>query len=180
MTTVVELKSLLPDFYDDLYEAEILMQAEQKIINQLADCIDKTQSNAFISTADSDTISVYENMLRIAPLEDDTIEQRRFRVLTNLTNQQPYTQAYLIELLNSLGSVSTFNFVGSQLVVSTNFEKQGQLTEVLTLLRKIVPANLTIRIDNIINAEFSLLPNYTASALSTLETIEIRSEKIGI
>lgn len=145
-----DLKRMLPDWYEGLHETNLLMTIEQSLIDDLAVQINRAQSNLYISTADSETLAVYENMLRITRQNGDTLDMRRFRILTRLASQKPYTMRYLEELLSSFGDPATVeNKYGEyRIIINSYFEKQGQMSDLDYLVRTIIPANLITEISN--------------------------------
>lgn len=145
-----DLKRMLPDWYEGLYETDLLMTIEQSLIDDLATQINRAQSNLYISTADSETLAVYENMLRITRQNGDTLDMRRFRILTRLASQKPYTLRYLEELLSSFGDPVTVEnkYNEYRIIINSYFEKQGQMSDLDYLVRTIIPANLITEISN--------------------------------
>ena len=75
---------------------------------------------------------------------------RRFRILTRLASQKPYTMQYLEEVLGSLGNqISIRNMANDyKIAINSSFEKQGQVSDLEYIVRTVVPANLITEIDN--------------------------------
>ena len=145
-----DLKRMLPDWYEGLYETDLLMTIEQSLIDDLATQINRAQSNLYISTADSETLAVYENMLRITRQNGDTLDMRRFRILTRLASQKPYTKRYFQEVLNAFGAPVTVKYFYNDyaLKIESNFEQSGQMSDLEYLVRTVVPANILPEISN--------------------------------
>ena len=150
MITLLELKELLPTWYTGLLEFETLMQVEQHLLEDLVASIERAQGNLYVSTADSETIAIYERMLRITRQADDTLDMRRFRVLTRLSSQKPYTLRYLEEMLNSIGDDIKVSCLYDEytVLINSTFEKRGQMADVDYLLRTVVPANMQLKVKN--------------------------------
>lgn len=150
MIQKMKFKELLPEWYTGIVEAELLMDIEDDLFEELRFQIEKIHTNQYVSTADSQTIALYEQMLGITTNISDTLEMRRFRVLTRMTSQVPYTEEYLRELLSSFGDPAeiTMFYNDYHLLVEMNFEKVGQLSEIEYLFRSIVPANIFVEANN--------------------------------
>lgn len=150
MIATQDLKRMLPDWYGGLYETNLLMTIEQSLIDDLAVQINRAQSNLYISTADSETLAIYENMLRITRNNSDTLDMRRFRILTRLASQKPYTIRYLEEVLGSLGDPIIIRNIANDYKIAINsfFEKQGQVSDLEYIVRTVVPANILSEISN--------------------------------
>ena len=67
-----------------------------------------------------------------------------------MTTQQPYTVAYLKELLDSFGEGAEILIFYNEyrLVINTKFEEIGQVDELDYLFRAIVPANMIVESSN--------------------------------
>lgn len=175
MITLLTLKELLPTWYTGLLEFETLMRIEQGLLEELVVSITRAEGNLYVSTADNETITLYERMLRIARQPDDTLDMRRFRVLTRLASQKPYTIRYLTELLNSIGEDVTISCIYDeyQLIINSAFEQRGQMADVDYLIRTIVPANLSVVVDNVLRTNAANLSLKQAAALTSYEVVYV-------
>ncbi|WP_231491162.1 putative phage tail protein [Enterococcus cecorum] len=151
------------------------MQIEQHLLEDLVASIERAQGNLYVSTADSETIALYERMLRITRQSDDTLDMRRFRVLTRLSSQKPYTIRYLTEVLNSIGDNISVNCVYDEytLIINSVFERRGQMADVDYLIRTIVPANLQVDVRNVLRTNAANLKLKQVAALTSDEVIYI-------
>lgn len=150
MISKQELRALLPSWYEGIVETDVLMEIEDDLFEELRLQIERVQKNQYVSTADEQTIYLYEQMLGITTNLEDPIEARRFRVLTRMTTQRPYTVAYLKELLDSFGEGAEILIFYNEyrLVINTKFEEIGQVDELDYLFRAIVPANMIVESSN--------------------------------
>lgn len=157
MMEASNLKELLPNWYEHVYEFSLLMETEQDLVEELLQNIRKTQDNLYISKADSDTLRVYERMLKLTIRSDDTLESRRFRILARLTSQKPYTKRYLQEMVQSFGSPAVFDIKYNQYLIDglVTFEQKGQMEELDYLLRVTIPANMVFNVKNEMNLSSS-------------------------
>lgn len=178
MIETINLKEMLPEWYQGVYEMNKLMEVEQSLLDELALKIKQSQDNLYVSTADSDTIRIYELMLKIATTSDDTLESRRFRVLTRLASQKPYTKRYLTEMIHSFGSPAniTYKFNQYQLEIKANFEKVGQIFDLEYLIRTILPANILASIQNYLKANNVQNKPYVAMACTVNQFIDITQD----
>ena len=172
-----DLKRMLPDWYEGLYETNLLMTIEQSLIDDLAVQINRAQSNLYISTADSETLAVYENMLRITRQNGDTLDMRRFRILTRLASQKPYTMRYLEKLLSSFGDqVAVENKYNEyRIIINSYFEKQGQMSDLDYLVRTIIPANLMAEIKNEVRGQ-ARQTSFLACGMTCTELVVITQD----
>ena len=68
-----------------------IMESEQPEFERVWNCADDLLDNQFISTAGNIGLARWEKILAINPKETDTLEDRRFRILTRINEELPYT-----------------------------------------------------------------------------------------
>lgn len=175
---MTRLKELLPNWYEGIVETDALMDVEQKLFDDIEAQINLAQSNQYVSTADSKTITIYEQMLGIVTDPLDTLELRRFRVLTRLTTQKPYTIRYLQEVLSSFGDPAelTMFYNEYRLLVEMNFEKLGQVSEIEYIFRTVVPANILVDAQNKLKAKVPKTQLFMASGMTNTEFVMITQD----
>lgn len=173
-----QLKELLPNWYEGIVETNVLMDVEQKLFDDLEAQINLAQSNQYVSTADAKTIAIYEQMLGIVTDPLDSLELRRFRVLTRLTTQKPYTMRYLQEVLSSFGDPAelTMFYNEYRLLVEMNFEKLGQVSEVEYIFRTVVPANILVDAQNELKAKVPKVQLFMAAGMTNTEFVMITQD----
>ena len=178
MISKMRLVELLPSWYEGVVETDLLMEIEDDLFEELRLQIEKVQANQYVSTADSKTIRLYEEMLGITPEPEDTLEIRRFRVLTRMTSQVPYTEKYLKELLSSFGDPAelTIFYDEYRLLVEMNFEKIGQISEIEYLFRSIVPANMVVDAKNEFTANHPTGKVFMAASVTNTEMATITQD----
>lgn len=60
MNKSIRLKELVPEYYNDILDMEILIFAEQFVIDKLADQMALSQNNIFVMLADERGLSTWE------------------------------------------------------------------------------------------------------------------------
>ena len=98
----VELKSYLPDFlqnYKELYE---ILQTQNPEIQALEDLTETIKDNLFILYCDEQGIEKFEKMLELKALDGDTLDNRKFRILSKWNNAILYTTQALRQKLETL------------------------------------------------------------------------------
>ncbi|MET1928406.1 putative phage tail protein [Enterococcus faecium] len=175
---MIQLKELLPNWYEGIVETDVLMDVEQKLFDDLEAQINLAQSNQYVSTADAKTIAIYEQMLGIVTDPLDSLDLRRFRVLTRLTTQKPYTMRYLQEVLSSFGDPAelTMFYNEYRLLVEMNFEKLGQVSEIEYIFRTVVPANILVDAQNELKAKVPKTQLFMASGMTNTEFVMITQD----
>lgn len=177
MSQLIRLTDLLPDYYDGIYEMHELTSVEQPQLDELQRIVDRVEANEFISIADSQGLSIFEEMYGLKADNSDSLEMRRFRLLTFLSMYRPYTMRYLREVLLSLDPKSTIKLINDkyQLVINTRLEKQGEMAQLDTFLAQILPANLVLEMSNNFSGQ-STGQIFLASGIVPTEMITITQD----
>lgn len=147
---MVKLQDYLPEYYDDVYEMQKLVAAEQVDFSNFDDLILRTLLNQFVIQADEDGISIYEDQLGINPNPNDSLETRRYNVLMHLLPPKPITLRYFNELLHTLHVPASINVeyaVRNVIAKAKRSEiSKDQIKRLKYLLNVYLPANLTFDI----------------------------------
>ena len=142
------LREYLPPVLRSTYEFPLLCQVEQAEMDALGAAADGVLEDQFVVTAKERGLARYEAIFGIAPRDTDTLEDRRFRILTKITAQLPYTMRRLRQLLTLLCGEDGFSVaLGSDaylLIVRVELSARRNLEEAETLVRRMVPANLWV------------------------------------
>ena len=153
MIRQVDLVSYLPPFMKAYKEPVAALDAENPEFYLMWSAVDRVLRNRFIETADEYGLSRYEKMLGIYPSAEDTLESRRSRVRSKWFNKIPYTMKTLLSKLEVLCGdtdfILTHNFnVGYTLTIQTALEKFGQVEELESILREMLPENIVVESTN--------------------------------
>lgn len=151
------LKELMPSYYEDVREMQVLMDVENGMAGQAADDLQRLQDNFNIQTAHEEVIAYYEEFYSINKKEADTLQERRFRVLVRMISQPPFTPGYLQERLEMLGTWAriTERPQKYELEIETSLTGRGEVDELPYLFNTIVPSNLVVVSKNRIDIESS-------------------------
>lgn len=147
---MVKLQDYLPEYYDDVYEMQKLVAAEQVDFSSFDDLILRTLLNQFVTQADLEGISIFEDQLGIDANPNDSLETRRYNVLMRLLPPKPITLRYFNELLHTLHVPASINVeyaVRNVIAKAKRSEiNQSQIKRLKYLLNVYLPANLTFQI----------------------------------
>ena len=142
------LLDYMPDYYREIQEMNGILRAEDALFLILRNEFETGKANQFIKTADSEGLAIFEAILGIVPVADESVESRRSRVLSRWINITPYTHNSLVRRLASLQG--NFNFDidyeldAYRLSIRTNLELPGQVEELDYALVEMIPANLEL------------------------------------
>lgn len=152
---------------------------QQLEFEQAWEAADKLLANQFILTADSDGLSRWEDLMEITPKGTDTLEDRRFRVLTRNSEEPPYTLPKLRTILESL--CGSGNYVAQiqegtyTLIVKVGLAAKSNFESVDELLQRAAPENLVIDLSLLYN-QHSTLSGFTHQQLAAYTHDTLRNE----
>ena len=173
------LKGYLPEILKSVHELDAIMDAENPEIEGLWQACEDCMNDQFISEATENGIARREKMLGITPFATDTLDDRRFRLLSRYTEDIPYTRKRLINMLTSLCGeggyqiiVSTGTFTVSVKVALT---AKRQVDSIRELLERVLPYNMAFTVKLLYNT-WGQIKGYTWGELKQLTWREIKEE----
>lgn len=170
MIRTPDLIGYLPPVLQKVREVQTITDSENPEFEIVFDTSEKVLNNLFIKTGDVDGIKRYEKILGIKPSSNDTLETRRFRVLSRWNDRIPYTWKALLEKLDTLCGEDNYTILLENEIYTLNLETHlgvyGTVDELDIMLDEIIPSNLVIIANNVLYGgdEASI---YCGSAISS-------------
>ena len=141
---------LIPSNILDIPEITRIHKVSADIMEELNQEISDTHDNIFITDATEDGIARREKILNLLPLDTDTLDDRRFRVLINWYDTYPYTVNDLKKRLNIMMGVGqyelTISNVNKTVKCLVELTSKKMKDSALALLEKIIPLNMTLSV----------------------------------
>lgn len=179
MVREVDLISYLPEYLHGFRELKELMRAQQPEVQALEDATEVLKNNQYILSADGQGIRKFETMLGVTALDDDTLENRKFRVLSRWNNAIPYTVPVLKRKLEDLcgeGGYLLEIFHAEYRVkvrVALASKKNYRITE--EMLGEVIPVNMEVDLSLLYN-QHKTLGKFTHRQLAAFTHRQIRNE----
>ena len=174
-----KLQDYLPPILLKTYEFPLLCETEQPEIDRLHDAADAVLDAQFLSTAGETAIARYEKIFGITPMDTDTLDERRFRVLAKINTQLPFSVRRLRQQLATLCGADGYklevNGAVYTLTVKVALTAKRNQQAVEELLADIVPANMVCTTSLLYN-QHADLTRFTHAQLALLTHFEIREE----
>lgn len=171
----------LPPVISNTLEFQHLANAENPEINDLWTAHEEIFNTQFIDALNEEGCKRWEKILKISPMGTDTLAERRFRILTFLNAELPYTLNQLKNLLASLCGPKGYTLEllhdEYKIIVRVVLTAKKQIVEVEKLLRRVIPANLIIDLSLLYN-QYQLLNGKTHGELAAYTHNQIREEVI--
>lgn len=177
----VNLVSYLPPFMAKFEELVAALEAENPEFSLIWQETDRVLKNVFIETADEYGIARFEKILNILPSVEETLEDRRFRVITRYGESVPYTKKSLEAALKSLCGEKGYNLVVSPETYTVNVKvalaAKSQSDAIAELLERILPCNMIFSVELLYNTwKKSSVTSW--GAVSSFTWRELREEEI--
>lgn len=175
----VKLLDYLPESLRDVKEIKVSLEAEDSKLTQLYTDIDTVMNNQFINTSDANMIAKWESIMDIAPLDSDTLDERRFRIKTRYNEQVPYTYKTLTSNLAMLcgadGYTIALSVANYTLEVKLDLGSKKKYQEVAAMLNRITPCNILVSVGLLYNTH-ELLAQYSHAELAVYTHQYLREE----
>lgn len=177
MAKEVNILSYLPPLVWRIKELVEIANVENPVLESLWQQIENTINSRFILLANEEGIARYESMMQISAPATDTIETRRFRILTRFQEQAPYTNRVLVQLLDSLLGEGQYVLkrdpANKVLEVKIELTVRGQFEAVVVMLERITPQNMILRVELRYN-QHAKLAQYTHAQLAAYTHEQLR------
>ena len=175
------LINYLPPFVQRFKEISEVMETEQKELELAWSNAESTLADPYVMTATLNGIKRYEKIFGIVPKATDTLDERRFMVLSKMNEQPPYTLEALKNVLNALcgedGYTLFMNTDDYELIVKLGVNNEKNYEAVVELLDRILPANI-VRTTSMYNT-YSMLAGLTHEQLAAYTHDEIRKDVLS-
>lgn len=182
MSAERNLIEYLPPFIAQYGEIAAALNAETPEFNEINAKIGEILDNEFIGTANEFGISRFEKMLGITPYDTDTLDDRRFRVLSKFNETTPYTLRSLEDMLKNICGENGYilELIADEYTVKVQIalkvKKQAGL--VGETLERILPCNMLYSVDLLFNT-WRLVKNYAWGALKARPWRHIKEEVLS-
>lgn len=183
MDKEVSLIEYLPDYFKNVREFKNSISIENQEFQEIYEKINYIHNEQFIDTCSEYAVKRWEKILDMTPNDDDTLEQRKFKILLRLSQHLPYTEeilkAKLKELCGEKGYTLSVDPINCTIEVRVTLGIKYMYDEVLKLLKKILPMHLYLDYRLLFNRHMDL-KQYTHAQLKTLTHKVIKEEVLSI
>lgn len=178
---MADMISYLPDILQDIYEFRQLAAAENEELSKARDELAAVVADNYIETLTERGCKRWEKMLGMIPKATDDIEVRRFRILSKLNEELPFTLEGLIRQMKILcgedGVAVHLDNCSYTLTVLVALTAKNQVDEIQSLLKREVPANIVTVLSLKYN-QHSVLAARTHGEMSVFTHEQLRNEVV--
>lgn len=145
---MADLTFYLPDHLRDVRELRAIMETETPEFVKLSAAQRQMLNDQFVSTASESALKRYEQMLGIPRASADSLDDRRFKILSKLNNQLPYSMGWLRQKLDALFGTGNYQIIRDvsmhKLAVEADVQFEPVIVALYDDLRQSIPANLVL------------------------------------
>ncbi len=174
-----KLQDYLPPVLLKTYEFPLLCKTEQPEFDRLNAAATAVLDAQFVTTAGERGIARYEKIFKITPMDTDTLDERRFRVLARINAQLPFSVRRLRQQLETLCGADGYKLEVNggvyTLTVKVALTAKRNQQAVEELLADIVPANMVCTTSLLYNT-WEQIKKLTWGELKKLTWREIKEE----
>lgn len=157
-----KLLNYLPLFLQTYEEIEQIMKVEQEQVEGLWDTLKGLLKETFVSDESEIGAKRWETILKITPLDTDTLQLRNFRIQSRLIEDIPFTYRTLQNQLKALCGEDGYKTIldgdNFTLYVKVALTTKKLKKEVETICERVVPLNLFIEVTLMYNTHRMLKP----------------------
>ena len=168
-----------PEHMGALREFQALARTEQWELENAVRVVRGAPDDFFVSTLSETGAGHWEKLLGLPSGRGDALTDRRFRIMTRMNEQLPFTMGRLRELLGSLcgeeGFTAAVDCVGLLLSVRVELTAKANFRDVEALLERVVPLNVVIDLSLLYN-QYQTLAGHTHAQLAAWTHEQLRNE----
>lgn len=154
-------------------------------INEMqGDTLDQTveqiDSDMNLDEMDASTVERWETILKIVPARSDTLDVRRFRIKTKITDSMPYTYRALERKLDDMCAGAydiVIDRINQSIKVNLGLASQKKINDVMNMLEEMVPLDMIIDTSVLYNAH-GYLAQYPHCILAQFTHKELREMEL--
>ena len=181
MVKEVDLLSYQSNIIQQIREFKVLSKVENPKLECVWHAVEDAIDDQFATSLTDNGCKRWESIMEINAKDTDDLDFRRFRILSKLNEQLPYTYRMLELQLRTLCGDDGYTMVLRNneytLKVRIALTSKSKYSDVESTLRKFVPANIVIDVSVMYNT-YEVLSQFTHEQLASFTYYKLREEVI--
>ncbi|WP_310602548.1 putative phage tail protein [Anaerosporobacter sp.] len=182
MAKEVDLLSYQSEIIQAIREFKVLSEIENPQHECVWKAVEDAVNDQFATSLTENGCKRWESIMDIQAKDTDEIDFRRFRILSRLNEQLPYSYRMLELQLRTLCGDDGYRLMLKNeeytLIVKIALTSKNKYSDVEDTLRKYVPANIMIDISLLYNT-YEILSQFTHGQLADYTHYDLREEVIS-
>lgn len=145
-------------------------------IAQLEASVEELEGNLFTSTMNEGNVKRWEKILEITPSDTDTLEERRFRILSRKLEKLPYSYRVIyrkLEALSPNGIEMIIDRMNKRMTIKLGIQSAQMRSDVAKFLEEALPLDMSYFIEILWNT-YGLIETKTHGELAQMTHGEMR------
>lgn len=176
---IMELSEYLPEYFRQYKDMMQIMRTETIELRNIRVSHQAITNNRIISDCGEEGIKRFEKILGITPKGNETLDERRFRLMVQWNTTIPYNYAYLLKQLDMLcgssGYRANMDFENQTLTVKVELVSKSMVDSVRSMLDVVLPCNILYHVELLYN-QHKTLSGFTHGELERYTHKELREE----
>ncbi len=166
----------LPDYFKPVAEFQQTIKAQGYELDRLENIMMRVQDNNYIQTADGNTLTYYERLLKLSANPGDTLEYRRMRILSMIARDSPFSVGFLnqqlIKLYGDDGYMLEIDSQACELKITIVTDIYGAIELFYDFIWDIIPAHILMDVNHSVTNQTDASLHY-GGVVEVIETIGI-------
>lgn len=179
MPKTIDLLKYQSPIIQQIREFKAIANVENTKHEAVWQAVEDAINDQFANTLTDNGCKRWESIMQIEKKDTDDISFRRFRILSRLNEQLPYTYRVLALQLRTLCGEGEYSMELQNedytLVVKVALSAKDEYNDVSATLRRYVPANIVIDLSLLYNT-YEMIEPFTYEDLETITYQDIREE----
>lgn len=144
--------------------------------------VEELEGNLFTSTMNAENVGRWEAILGIKPSDNETLDERRFRILSRKLEKLPYSYRVIYRKLETLSPDDVemnIDYTRKHLFVKIGLKSSQMIAEVEKFLEEALPLDMTYYVDIMFNTH-KMLASKTHGELASLTHEEMREKLMEV
>lgn len=176
-----DLMEYLPEYLKKYHEIEEIMKTENAELESIKERHAQAIDDRFVISCGIYGILRFEKMLKITPVVGDSLESRKFRVLSKQNVSMPYNYAFIVHQLDMLCGKDNYqadmDFLNQTLTIKIGLVSKNMLDSVKEAIFAVVPCNILTLVELLYN-QHSTLGKFTHKQLAAYKHKQLREDVI--
>ncbi len=181
MDREIDLIKYLPGILQDVKEYKALAETQNPEALSTWVELENVLNDQFINESTANGVNRWEKILKIKPLDTDTLDERKFRVLSKLNEKLPYTMRNLNKQLTFLCGQDGYSITSDNdnftIAVRVALTSKKNYAEVEKLLDRVIPCNMLLDLSLLYN-QHSAFKLFTHAQLKSFTNYQLRNEVV--
>jgi len=170
-----------PEIIRNIPDIKAIYDMNEKQGENLETEVERMDNNLFLESMDEAMTARWEAMLEITKADNDTLQDRRFRIKSRVLERRPYTEKAIGERLKLLcpdGFSMSVDEKRQQVTIKLALKSQKMVDDVKKYMEDILPLNMTFSIDVLWN-QYKILTGKRYADITKYTYGEMREKVIA-